>query len=280
MWKNKNFYDNLSYLQILEIDYFILKLLKKSFENKNIDFVCLQKNIKKDDLKKMKCEMEVLEKRVFFNIWAGFVDLCEVPNVRKIKEKCKEKNIDFKKICVKKNKKYEIMKEKYYSYFLDVKINSKWIKKIPLLKEEIKAEIKKNSLLWKFLNIFRHYIENYESYKKAITIIITILVVFWTSLFGIKSLEWGTKLPIWGSILDVKKIDFEEIGKDDEYYTKLEYFLEDNEININSVESIKIKNISATEKIVRLTFKDWQKRYFLVEKLPDWYTKFKEINSA
>jgi len=52
----------------LEIDYFILKLLKKSFENKNIDFVCLQKNIKKDDLKKMKCEMEVLEKRVFFNI--------------------------------------------------------------------------------------------------------------------------------------------------------------------------------------------------------------------
>jgi len=106
------------------------------------------------------------------------------------------------------------------------------------------------------LNIFRHYIENYESYKKAITIIITILVVFWTSLFGIKSLEWGTKLPIWGSILDVKKIDFEEIGKDDEYYTKLEYFLEDNEININSVESIKIKNISATEKIVRLTFKD------------------------
>lgn len=279
MWKQKNFYDNLSYLQILEIDYFILKLLKKIFEKKNIDFVCFPKYIKNKDLKKLKCSLDILEKRIFFCIWAWFIELCKIPSIKKIREKCKIEKVDFKKISKKNNKKYEIIKEIYYSYFLEIKINAKWIEKIALLKEEINKEKVNNSLLWKVIKIFKHYIENYDNYKKWITIFMTILVVFWTSLFGIKSLEWRNKIPIWGSILDVKKIDFEEINKNDEYYTKLEYFLEDNNISINTVENIKIKNISSTEKIVRLSFKDWKKRFFLVEKLPDGYTKFKEINN-
>ncbi len=236
MSKKNKYYGDLSYLQILEIDYFILKLLKKQFENKNIDFVDFKREITEEDFKKLKCNFEVLEKRLFFNIWGWFIDIDDIPSIREIKERCLNCDIDFKSICKKNKKKYEVQKDKYYSYFLEVKINSRWIEKISLLREEIKQEQKKNSLWGKIWKLFENYVKNYDNYKKGISIILTILVVFWTSLFGIKTLNLGKEIPIRGSILDIKKIDFEDVDKGDEYYTKLQYFLSDNEININTVE--------------------------------------------
>lgn len=179
------------------------------------------------------------------------------------------------------NKKFN--NKTYSNHILFWKITANWIKRQEELKEKIESC---KWIRWFFYDIKCFFARIFD-YKYVIWIWLTVfclILIFW---FDVKVSGYIAKLPILSSIIDTDTLEqFEEINANDDFYQwLLQEFnssigssdssnssvanWESQKINSSILKDIKVRKVSATEKIFRVKWPDWTEQFITVKRWTD-----------
>lgn len=289
MNKNTNInWNKITKLEILKIDFFIFSLLKKQLLNENIEYVDINNFLYEDiidyDLEKSKIvkilntelihliyKKDIIHQRIFYNVWFWNIDIkwIEDNDFDVVIKKCKEKWIDTSLIILKDWKDKKISKKDYYKYFLEIRINANWLRRIEELRREIFEEIKNEKIHYIVLNKIKYNIEEFRNYKWTISLIFIIIIIFLSITVDDRILERINKIPFLWSILDISSDEYKTVNVDNEYYNEMLFFLRNNN-NMkdfyDDVENIKYKIQPNWERIFRLNLRNWTVKIISVKK--------------
>lgn len=223
-------------------------------------------------------------KRLFYLIWMEYIAVEPIlSEINEIKLRLQElwiidENILKQFIDVKK-----INDQFYYNHILFWKITANWIKR----QEELKEKIESCKWIRWFFNNIKWFFARIFDYKYVIWIWLTVfclILIFW---FDIKVSGYISKLPILSSIIDTDTLEqFEEINASDDFYQwLLQEFnssinssgsssssvvnWEAQKMNSNILKDVKVRKISANERIFRVKWPDWTEQFVTVKKWAD-----------
>lgn len=268
---NKNENNWYSELEILNVDLFILNILKNELENKVLDFIDIKTKISLEDISHLNCDIWFIEKRIFHNIWLKYIEIAPIPqDLDTIIQKCEEKEIDPQLIIYTKKRKHLIKNDVYLQYFLEIKINAEWLKRICELKKDIKYLIRKNSLFYRYLDKSKLALIWLKEYKIAIWLFLTLWFFGLSYFMNLPVRSWINHIPFLASIVDVDFLkNFEDIDKNDIYYKILEDKIKKEWI------TIKVYILSETEQVFQIQNYAWINYYDISN--TNWYFEIQEI---
>lgn len=232
--------------EIYEMDLAILKFLKDHLLNKNLWYVDFH-----DEFVNffdtyifyfLTDPVEEIKKRIFYNIWVGFIEIKKIEkDFDEIEKKCSKKWIDQATIIIEDEDWIRIInEEEYLKNFLEIKITADGLKEIDIIKEELQ----KNSWLNLYINKTKEYLEKLNGMKAVVWIGITFILIILIFAFDIKVSQIIKSIPLLSSIINVEVIEqFEKLNENDEDYKTINQFLNDSRswINKDDISKVEVK---------------------------------------